>query len=998
MLQKRLFMKSKAHHFQTIGQKYNDFELTNITEIKELQSTLLELLHIPTGAQIIHIATDDPENLFCLSFKTLPDSSNGVAHILEHTVLCGSKKFPVKDPFFAMTRRSLNTFMNALTGSDFTCYPAATQVTKDFYNLLEVYIDACFHPNLNRLSFLQEGHRLEFASPEDPESLLEFKGIVLNEMKGALASSGARMSEAINQYLFPNITYGFNSGGDPNEIPLLTYEALKEFHQKYYHPSRCLFFFYGNLPLTDHLDFIAKYALQNVEKLPPLDPIPLQPRYRQPKFVECRYPISPGENTQNKTLISFAWLTCHILEQEELLALSILEIILLGNDASPLKMAFLKSGLCKQVTSFHEPEVNEIPFAITLKGCNPENAGHLEKILKNTLQNIIKKGISLELIENAMHLLEFYRSEISGDHGPFGLSLFMRSALLKQHGGKPQDGLMIHSLFDILHKRILRDPNYLSGLIQKYFLGNPHFVTIVMSPDKELEAKELVAERLMLDQIQANLTPAETKRIIDQAKELSIFQKRQEEESEDVLPKVTLDDVQPYPRNYELTQERAGNLEVFHHACFTNEIVYADLNFYLPDIEEKHLPYVRLFSTLIGQLGCGDRDYVENLNYIQAHTGGAGSYLNLNLQAQDFNQFHPSICIKGKALHRKANKLFPLLKELAESTDFADVPRLKEIILKHFTALESSLNQNALKYAINQSASSLSVASKIVNHWYGIEYYWKIKEIAQDFDKHASELVGIMISLQEHILCLESPHLVITCDAPTYDNLKKHEFYGLQNLETRPYTPWKGNYTLPTVQPQGRIIASPIAFIGSVFNTVSYVHPASPALSILACLFDNLILHPRIREQGGAYGGGAVSNAMSGNFYFYSYRDPHIAETLKTFVDAVEEISEGNFDDTDLEEAKLEMIQGMDSPVAPGSKGDVAYGWYSSGKTFKMREEYRHHLLSTNREDILKALKNEILPRIKDASTVVYASKELLERENTTLKAQGKEPLKILNI
>lgn len=991
-------MKAKTPHFQTIGQKYHDFELTKTVDIKELQCTLLELVHIPTGAQIIHIATDDPENLFCLSFKTLPENSNGVAHILEHTVLCGSKKYPVKDPFFAMSRRSLNTFMNALTGPDFTCYPAATQVHKDFYNLLEVYIDACFHPNLNKLSFLQEGHRLEFEISDDPESLLEYKGIVFNEMKGALASANSRLAEVINQSLLPNVTYGVNSGGDPTEIPELTYEELKQFHQKYYHPSRCLFFFYGNLPLNDHLDFIAKYALKDVEKLPPLLPIPLQPRFRQPKFIESGYPISPGEDTHNKTLITFAWLTCHILEQDELLALSILEIILLANDASPLKMAFLKSGLCKQVTSFIESDVNEIPFVITLKGCNPESAGPLEKLLKNTLQGIIKKGIHLELIENAMHFLEFHRSEINGDHGPFGLSLFMRSALLKQHGGNPEDGLMIHSLFDILRKRVIRDPNFLSGIIRKYFLGNPHFVTIVMSPDKELEAKELIAERLKLDKIRASLSQTEVKEIINQAKELSIFQKKQENEDESVLPKVTLDDVPAYPRDYEITQERAGALDVFHHNCFTNEIVYADLHFPLPDLEEKHLPYVRLFSILLGQLGCGDRDYVENLQYIQANTGGVGSYLNLNLQAQDYNQFYPSISIKGRALRPKIGKLFPLLKDLADSTDFADVPRLKEIILKHYTTLESSINQNALKYAINQSASCLSVASKIVNDWYGIEYYWKIKDIAQNFDKHASELVEIMLSLKEHILCLEPAHLVLTCDSASYDTLKKHEFYGLQNLDTKTFPPWKGNYGTPSVAPQGRIIASPIAFIGSVFNTIPYIHPFSPALSIIACLFDNLTLHPRIREQGGAYGGGSVSNAMSGNFYFYSYRDPNIAETIKTFHDAVYEISEGNFDDTDLEEAKLEMIQAMDTPVSPGSRGDVAYGWLCSGKTFKMREDYRRELLATDRECILKALNDEVVPRIHNSATVVYASKELLDKENALLIAKGHKPLEILNI
>jgi Zn-dependent M16 (insulinase) family peptidase len=257
----------------------------------------------------MHIATEDPENLFCLSFQTIPDTSNGVAHILEHTVLCGSQKFPVKDPFFAMNRRSLNTFMNALTGADFTCYPAASQVPKDFYNLLEVYLDAVFHPDLKELSFLQEGHRLEFTNPADPQSPLEYKGIVYNEMKGALSSSSARLAEAINQSLFPDVTYGINSGGDPKDIPKLSYKELKEFHQKFYHPSRCLFFFYGNMPLESHLDFIAKHTLDQTEKQPPLPPLPLQPRFKEPVYRTLSYPIAPEEDPTDKALIGLTWLT-----------------------------------------------------------------------------------------------------------------------------------------------------------------------------------------------------------------------------------------------------------------------------------------------------------------------------------------------------------------------------------------------------------------------------------------------------------------------------------------------------------------------------------------------------------------------------------------------------------------------------------------------------------------------------------------------------------------
>jgi presequence protease len=328
-----------------IGDRYRGYLVTKSLYIQEQQCHLTELVHESSGACILHLGNQDPENLFSLSFRTLPESSNGVAHILEHTVLCGSQKYPVKDPFFAMNRRSLNTFMNALTGADFTCYPAASQVEQDFYNLLDVYLDAVFHPLLKEQSFAQEGCRLEFSDPLDPTSPLQYKGVVYNEMKGSLSSPMTRLIEALNSELYPNSPYGFNSGGDPSQIPNLSYEELLFFHKNYYHPSRCLFFFYGNLPLKKHLDYISHHILKNVHKLPELPPIPKQPRYTKPVYKEAFYPLAAEEITEDKAIIAFSWLTCSIKEQITLLALSVLDIVFMDTDASLLKIELLRSGL-----------------------------------------------------------------------------------------------------------------------------------------------------------------------------------------------------------------------------------------------------------------------------------------------------------------------------------------------------------------------------------------------------------------------------------------------------------------------------------------------------------------------------------------------------------------------------------------------------------------------------------------------------------------------------
>ncbi len=991
-------MQSNSSRLINVGQTYRDFIVTKALEIPELQCFLRELIHQPSGARIMHIGNEDPENLFCLSFQTLPSTSDGVAHILEHTVLCGSKKFPVKDPFFAMSRRSLNTFMNALTGSDFTCYPAASQVPKDFYNLLDVYLDAVFHPNLNELSFLQEGHRLEFATPDDPSSPLEYKGIVYNEMKGALSSASARLSEAINETLFPNVMYGINSGGDPKVISQLTYEKLKEFHQTYYHPGRCLFYFYGNMPLEGHLDFISEQTLATTQKVDPLPPIPLQPRFTAPVYRNCFYPVEQDEETFEKSMISFTWLTCHILEQQTALALGILEIMLLDTDASPLKLALMKTGLCKQVTAFIDVEINEIPIGLILKGCKPEDADALEKVLMTTLENIAEQGIPSHLVENAIHQLEFHGSEITGDHTPFGLSLFMRSGLLKQHGASPELGLMMHSLFKNIRQETAVDPFFFSHLIRKYLINNTHFVRIVMQPDGSLGEKENRDEKEALEKIKSELSTAQVEAIVHQAKELADFQKMQEEEDDDILPTVSLEDIPLLAKDFDLLEEKFGDLTLFYHQVFTNDIIYADIVFDLPKLEEADMPYLRLLTMVLTQMACADRSYTENLDYMQANTGGIYAGISLNLQADNQNLAFPTFHLRGKALRRKTSQLFTILKDFLTSAHLSDLPRLKELIVKHFTILETRLNQSALKYAINLSASAITAPAKLANDLYGLNYFWTIQKIVQNFEVEGPILLDKLLELQKKVLHLKNSHLVLSCDQKSYDELKAQKFYGLAELNSSSFEPWTNDFAIEKVSSQGRLIASPVAFIGKVFPTVPYTHEDSPALNIAAFLFDNLTLHKKIREQGGAYGGGAVSNPLSGNFYFYSYRDPNILSTLKAFEESVDYVVKGNFSDIDLESAKLEMIQAWDSPISPGSQAEVAYGWQREGKTYQLRQAFRDKTMSLQKEDIIGAIERHILPNIAKGADIVFAGKEILEKANVEFEESYLEPLPLFKI
>jgi len=963
------------------GQTYSNYTLINGQYIDELKCYLRELIHLPTGAQLIHLENNDPENLFCLSFKTLPNSSDGAAHILEHTVLCGSRKYPIKDPFFSMNRRSLNTFMNAMTGSDFTCYPAASQVDKDFYNLLEVYLDAVFHPQLKELSFLQEGHHLGFAEIDNPKSPLEFKGIVYNEMKGALSSVDSRIWHRMAKELVPDLPYAYNSGGDPLEIPNLTYAQLIKFHEDHYHPSRCLFFFYGNFPLKKHLDFLEEHAFKGVQKLPPIDGIGHQTRFKEPKRKTFAYPTTETTDLENKSIHTFGFLTTPLQDQEDTLALTILDSILMDTDASPLKKRLLDTKLCIHADSYLDTEMSEVPLIMVMRGCKEEDGDLLEKTLFDALKEIQKDGIPFPIVEASIHQLEFSRTEIGGDHSPFGLTLFWRSGLAKQHGCAPEHALKVYSLFEELFEKA-KDPHFFSPYIEKYLINNPHFVRLTATPDPDLMKKEGNEEKKRLEKIRAQLNEKQVAKVLEQSRALEEFQGEQEGQKLECLPKVTLADVPAQTRDFSLSERKQSALEVFHHDTFTNHILYAELLFDLPPLSVDELFDLQLFLILWPELGVGKRTYGENLEYVHAHTGGIGSYFSLHVQASSPGHMKPSLQLRGKALERKVDKLFHLFEEMVTSPRFDEHERIEEVIKKLATSMQNRLAKNAMRYASQLSLCSFSIPSYINQQCYGLDFYNKVQRLAQNLQSELPKLIERLVQLKEKILCIGQTHLILSCDEDLFGQIDKAGFYGLPKIKCRPNSPWdlgKLDLTLPKIDHQARLIASPVAFTAQGYSTAHYMDPDAAALQAATLLLDNKVLHHRIREQGGAYGAGASYSALSGNFYFYAYRDPHIAHTLRTFEHSIEEMAAGNFEEADLEEAKLGIVQQLDMPTAPGSRGITAYIWKRDEKTRQMRQTFRDRLLELTPKQIQSALETHLLG--KDHVTVTFAGKEVLDKE-----------------
>ncbi|MBT8339079.1 MAG: peptidase M16, partial [Desulfatitalea sp.] len=526
------------------GQTLHGYRIELATRLHDIDAVFYRLVHEATGARHVHISNDDKENTFGVTFKTVPTDSTGVAHILEHTVLCGSRDYPVRDPFFSMLKRSLSTFMNAFTASDWTMYPFSTQNRKDFFNLMDVYLDAAFYPKIDRLSFKQEGHRLETekAAPDSAEFELVYKGVVYNEMKGAMSSPDQVMGRSLLNALYPDTTYSYNSGGDPVIIPRLTHAQLLAFHQRHYHPSNAYFYTYGNLPLKEHLARISEKVTNHFERIDPGTQVPSQPRWETARQARFTYPLASTEDPTKKCQVSLAWLTCDLRDFFEVLVLSVLERILLGNAASPLRKALMDSGLGSALSdgSGYDADNRDTFFACGLKDCAEASASAVEKIIFDVLTQLATGGIDAELITSAIHQIEFHHKEVTNTPYPYGIKLLLMTIGSWLHGGAPERILQLDEDFNQLRKAIAAGP-FFENRIKHYLLDNPHRVRMVLAPDLQKAQEEEVRVRKELKAHKQQLPPKQLAQIEKDAQQLERLQATPEDLS--CLPTLALDDI-----------------------------------------------------------------------------------------------------------------------------------------------------------------------------------------------------------------------------------------------------------------------------------------------------------------------------------------------------------------------------------------------------------------------------------------------------------------------
>jgi hypothetical protein len=517
-------------------------------------------------------------------------------------------------------------------------------------------------------------------------------------------------------------------------------------------------------------------------------------------------------------------------------------------------------------------------------------------------------------------------------------------------------------------------------------------VRLSFTPDPKLASKEADEEKIRLQEIRASLSSVEQQAIVEQSQKLEEFQELQEEQELNCLPKVTLADVPGEARHFPLYSFCTHQMEVYHHETFTNHILYADVICDLPELSNQELFELQLFLVLWPELGASSRNYIENLEFIHAHTGGITAHVSLHVQADDPNMMRPSLQLHGKALERKTDRLFQLFKEMLTCPRFDETNRIQELVKKLSTSIKNRLDRNALRYATQLSLNSSSTPSYINELWYGLSFYSGVEKLQAEVRENPTPFIARLKALSEKLLCLPSPTLVLSCDGDLYDKLDSKGFYDLPKIHPKPSSTWRVDNHLPKKRDQARVIASPVAFSAYGFKTVSLGHVDAPALQVSTVLMENKVLHQRIREQGGAYGSGAHYNPLWGNFYLHAYRDPHISHTYHAFRDAVSAIAETQFDRRDLEEAKLGIIQALDSPISPGSRGVVSYVMQRDGKTRQIRQIYRDQILSLSKREISQAVSKHLALQLDQGVLVTFAGKELLEKELPKLEDRPMKP------
>ncbi len=962
-----------------IGRSVHGFRVLRREFLESQPIIFYELIHEGTGARHIHLSTADDNNVFMVLFRTLPTDSTGVAHILEHAVLEGSHHYPVKI-FKNLSGRSLNTFLNAMTSADYTGYPFSSRNQKDYYNLLDLYLDATFFPLLRKETFLQEGWRYEFAKPDDPQSPLMYKGVVYNEMKGAMSSPLRIFHESVKQSIFPDLVYHHVSGGDPRVIPELTYENWKAFHARHYHPSNSFFYTYGCFPLESTLEVLEQKVLAQFQKIDPLPPVSRQTSSVSPICRKFHFPVSQSDNNERKSIIAMVWKLAPITDFYTNLKLSLLSTIISGNNSALLSRTLLESGLGDGLAPIgYEDSYSESIFGIGLKDTDESSLEKIEGLILETLQQASENGFTENEINAALHQLEFGAKEIKGDHGiPFGLSLAFRGITPWICQGDFLMALNIDTFLDQLRRECFGKVFYRT-MIQEFFLNNPHRVTVTLSPDPGgLERQEQHLQEKLRD-IQSRLTPDDIQAILEQAASL----KNHQEQTEDTtcLPKIDRNDISPMPAEIPQRLETFAGTRIYVHEIPTNGISYMTLAFHRT-IQNNTLFPVFGFLGLLPELGAAGRNYIENMQRIEMHTGGISVRVlpNVHIQTGDRSM---TLMISSRCLPRNHDAMLSLVHDLMFKADSGDLKRIHELIGMQKAYALPSVNYQAHRMAMLAAGRYLSTNAWIQHALSGLGFVQSILRMTPDaVTGYAKEIQPL---LREWI-SLESMNAAITGLGADLVELNHRLMRFAEHIPANS-CPYSTSNPYPVCQdyaPEAWIINTDVSYMCLSVPTVSYPHPDYSALEVLRELME-LPMYHRIRAKGGAYGAFALYDSEGAVFSMLTYRDPHTAQSLDAFREVIQELAEGHYTDESLHHAIVETIRRFDVPPSPREKGIIAFIRTLFGDTRELQKKTRQSILSTSRLDIERVLSTYFANPDRYRIAAVTSDKTLRNAETSAL-------------
>ena len=965
-----------------VGDKLSGFVVKNVKDVEDVRSIAIELEHEKSGARLLHLLSDDTENLFAVAFRTPPRDNTGLPHILEHTVLCGSKKYPVKDPFVELLKTSLATFLNAMTYPDKTVYPCASMNEKDFFNIANVYCDAVFKPVISEMHFKQEGHHFDFKEQGNIESDLIVKGIVYNEMKGAYSDLDGVIDKEESSKLFTSNEYGNDYGGDPDSIPDLTYEDFVNFHKTYYHPANSFIFIYGNISTEKHLAFLDKEYLSGYDRIEiDTDIKPLEP-WDEPRVEKIPYPASAGDEPETDSAITVSWATGDSTDAVTTLAMNVLEDYLLGNAAAPLRKAIVDSKLGQDLTnSGYADYQRDTLFTTGIKGTGDDKADAFLEIIFDTCKKQIERGVDKKMIEAAFHHLEMVALDIPSQ---YPLRLMDRVYRSWVYGGEPTRNLNLRKNLEILRNKYDSDERYFEKLISEKIVDNKYRLLMTFYPDTEYNSKKDAEFAARMLKAKGRMNAEELNLIVEEAAKLDAMQ--QEPNSPDVLatlPKLSSKDVDKLPPVFESETINIDEGKVLDNKIYSGGINFIHLSLDLSDFDEELLEFLPVFSDVVSKVGAAGMDYAEFAQKEAGCCSGVGTTLNVAGRVDSFDHVVPYLNFVVKGVDRKLPEMLEVLAERIIESDFSDKDRLKDIILQSRIGRKTGLVQQghivAAAYAGKEISKNIYLSEKLA----GIAPIRQLDKLADNFDPDT--IISKLETIRGKILdsarfdmsiagSVESREKIIAWYKETLTKIGKKGF-------TRGGVFSPSRFVVENNKLIGLAVPADVAFVARAVSSVTADSEYAPALSLISQDLSYGYLWNEVRAKRGAYGCKASSQALAGIYTLASYRDPCIGETLHTYDNILSYIkNDMDLSDEGIEQSIIGTIKNFDVPFRPAGVVSTAMAQLHSGSNYETRLKFRTRLLELDKDSIVSAAEYVFAPeKVAAAPICVLSSKEKLE-------------------